>query len=260
MKLNKQGNVHFYTFDSFPRDELVHGVFTRLGGVSPEPWSSLNIGGTNGDSPENIIENRERIFCAVDRPVNSLFDTWQVHGNDVIVVRHPRGLMNHHTKADAIVTDRPEVTLLMRFADCVPILLYDPKRPAVALTHAGWKGTVSRTVGKTIKVMMSMFGSIPDELLAGIGPSICKEHYQVGPEVESHVRDAFGQKSNRILNNHDHRVYLDLWEANKITMEQMGVRHIEVAKMCTACNLNEWFSHRLEKAATGRFGVVIGLV
>ena len=117
----------YYQFKSLLQQDLIHGVFTRHGGVSPDPWNSLNLGGTVGDAPDKVAENRQRLFSSLGRPVSSVYDVWQVHSADVVVADGPRD-DRPHIKGDIILTDDPGVTLLMRFADCVPILLYDPQR------------------------------------------------------------------------------------------------------------------------------------
>src|SRR5512146_2188191 len=141
MPFNSHNGVRYYTFDSLP-DTVLHGVFTRQGGVSPAPWDTLNVGGTVGDDRERVLENRTRSFEALGRHMDSLFDVWQVHSADAVFAEAPRPPEVDHYKADIIFTDQPTVTLYMRFADCVPILLHDPKRKVVGLAHAGWLGTV----------------------------------------------------------------------------------------------------------------------
>src|SRR5690606_8995844 len=120
MSLVSENGLRYYIFDSLPEGHVQQGVFTRRGGVSPQPWSSLNLGGNSGDRREHIIENRSRIFMTINRPVNSLYDVWQVHSAHVIHADQPRGLSAEPFQADAIITANPAVTLFMRFADCVP--------------------------------------------------------------------------------------------------------------------------------------------
>lgn len=236
---------------------MTHAVFTREGGVSPAPWQALNMGGTVGDDPANVVENRERAFQALGRPVDSLYDVWQVHSADVVCAEVPRPLTTPHLKADAILTDRPQVTLFMRFADCVPVLLYDPVRRAAGIAHAGWMGTVRRTAAAAVQAMTAQYGSQPGDLLAGIGPSIGAHHYEIGPEVAEQVRTAFGQDAGVVLPARNGAVQFDLWAANRLVLEQAGVRHIEISGLCTACDLSAWYSHRAEKGRTGRFGALI---
>jgi YfiH family protein len=147
----------------------------------------------------------------------------------------------------------------MRFADCVPILLYDPGRRVVGLVHAGWKGTVARIASAAVQAMRDQWGTQPDEIQAGIGPSIGAHHYSVGPDVITEVEKAFGQDANSLLPAQDGGVQFDLWAANRLVLEQGGVRDIETAGLCTACDLSSWFSHRAEPGGTGRFGAIIAL-
>ena len=251
--------VRFYEFESLRDLEITQAVFTRLGGVSPAPWDELNLGGTVGDNPENVSENRSRVFRAVGREVESLYDVWQVHSADVVKADAPRPLHTAHHLADAIITDFSEVTLLMRFADCVPVFLYDPMKHAIGLVHAGWQGTVKQVVAQAVKAMQAEFGTSPQDLLAAIGPSIGPDHYQVGPDVIGQVRDSFGAEASSLLTSYNSGVHLNLWEANRMILEHSGVRQIEVAEICTACHCEDWFSHRGEQGKTGRFGALIAL-
>jgi polyphenol oxidase len=259
MPITKKKSLQAYEFELFNVPGIVHGVFTRHGGVSPEPWRSLNHGGTVGDPRENFIENRRRVFEACDREVQSIYDVWQVHSADIICTEIPRPLDAPHQKADAILTNRPEVTLFMRFADCVPILLYDPVQRVVGLVHAGWQGTVKKIAAETISTMIDRYHSDPKDILAGIGPSIGPDHYPVGEEVIDQVRKAFPTHSDTVLASHEGEVIFNLWEANHAILASAGVQKIQVAGICTACHVDDWFSHRAEHGKTGRFGALIGL-
>ncbi len=251
--------LEYVCFESFPKDKVKQGIFSRLGGVSPAPWDGLNLGGTVGDSRENVIENRRRMFASLERPVESLFDVWQVHSRDVVCSENPRPLDQAHQKADAILTANSHVTLLMRFADCVPILLYDPDKKVVGLVHAGWMGTVSQIVLAAVNEMQRHYGSLPRNILAGIGPSIGPDHYEIGPDVVEKVHESFLGQAKDVLAERDGRSYLDLWKSNRLLLESAGVRSIEVAGVCTACDIGHWYSHRAEHGKTGRFGALIGL-
>jgi polyphenol oxidase len=261
MPFHSVGSLRYYTFDLFDRYGLVHGLFTRHGGVSPAPWASLNQGGTVGDERANVIENRRRMFAALNRPVESLFDVWQVHGRDVICSDQPRPLDAPHQRADAILTDRPEITLYMRFADCVPVMLFDPVRNVAGLVHAGWQGTVDRTVAAAVEHMVTCYGTRPSDVLAGIGPSICVEHYEIGQsqEVVERVRAAFDQRAGDVLHSLNGSIHFDLWAANQIVLEESGVCQIEQARICTFSQNEDWYSHRAEKGKTGRYGAILAL-
>lgn len=250
--------IRYYTFDLFP-STVIQAVFTRRGGVSPAPWQSLNVGGTVGDESERVLENRVRSFEAVGRHLESLFDVWQVHSADAVFAEAPRPVHAEHARADIIFTDRPSVTLYMRFADCVPVLLHDPKKKVVGLAHAGWLGTVRGTASAAVHAMVERYGSRPEEIQAAIGPSIGPDHYEVGPDVIARVEEAFGPDAQALITRRQGKSHFDLWAANRLHLERAGVRRIEVADICTACHLEDWYSHRAEKGKTGRFGGLIAL-
>ncbi len=251
--------MEYFQFDCFRDFEIVHGIFTRKGGVSPEPFTSLNLGGTNGDLRSNVIENRRRMFNATGRQVDSLFDVWQVHGAEILLPNQPKALNEPHLRADGIVTDKPEITLLMRFADCVPIMLYDPENHVAGLVHAGWQGTVKKIAAAAVEKMVSIFGCKPINILAGVGPSIGPDHYEVQKDVFTRFHSVFGNPAEGFFFKRDNKLWLDLWQANKYILLDAGVKTIEIAHECTACNLDRWYSHRMEHGLTGRFGAVIGL-
>jgi polyphenol oxidase len=260
MPFHQDGAIHYITFSSLDAaGGVTHGIFTRKGGVSPEPWASLNLGATVGDALENVQENRRRSFAAVGKELDSLYDSWLVHGTTAVYATQPRSPETPHVKADIIITDRPEVSLYMRYADCVPILLYDPVRHAVGLAHAGWVGTVNRVAEAAVIAMTVQFGTRPGDILAGIGPSICVDHYPVGEDVIQKVRQAFGADTKKVVLKKDERTHLDLWKSNQIVLEQAGVEQIEVSGLCTACDTENWFSHRAEHGKTGRFGALLAL-
>lgn len=260
MTLINADGLEYLKFSSMDDAKIVHGIFTRKGGISPQPWASLNLGGTVGDTRENVIENRRRIYKVMGRPVESIFDVWQVHSADVICTEIPRPLNAPHEKADSILTSNPDITLFMRFADCVPILLHDPVRKVVGIVHAGWMGTVNKVLARTIQTMSEKYGSNPGDIIAGIGPSIGPDHYQVGEDVIEKVKLAFGDQAEELLINLNERTYFNLWRANGILLQRAGVTSIEVSGLCTACDTNRWYSHRAEAGKTGRFGAFIALV
>ena len=259
MTFHQPDSIRYFTFDSLTEAGVTHAVFTRLGGVSPEPWASLNVGGLRGDDPARVLENRVRSFRALGKAPETVYDVWQVHSAEVISTKEPRSASVPHLKADAILTDRPEVTLFMRFGDCVPILLYDPLRRIAGLAHAGWLGTVRGTVTATVAKMQAEFGSRPIDILAAIGPSIAAHHYEVGPEVVQQVHKAFGQDAEALLTRSGKAIHFDLWAANRLLLEEVGVRRIEIAGICTACHLEDWYSHRGEGGKTGRFGALVAV-
>lgn len=261
MRYLSSDGVRFLTADIFEGKNIVHGFFTRHGGVSPAPWASLNMATSVGDSRENVLENRSRALKALSSKPKGIYDVWQVHGNRVVLTRQPRPLGEPHQQADAIITDHPDVMLLMMFADCVPVVFYDPHHHAVGIAHAGWKGTVAKVAQECVFSMKQAFGTQPEDLLVAIGPSICPEHYAVGSEVTHAIKNALGDDSSEVLLQENGMIALDLWRANEIILTQSGVlpHHIQTVEICTAEHTQDWYSHRAEMGKTGRFATMIGL-
>ncbi len=259
MKIVHKDELEVFQFESSPFQNIVHGIFSRKGGVSQSPWSSLNQGGTVGDLKEHVIENRRLAFEFLNRKVETLFDVWQVHSTTTICTNRHRESTEVHQKADAIFTNNPNVTLFMRFADCVPIMIYDPIQKVVGIIHAGWKGTVLNIVEEAIHQIGVTYGCKPINLIAAIGPSIGPDHYRVGEEVIEQVQQRFGSQYSELICEGDGHNYFDLWKANETLLNLCGVKLIERADLCTACDLEHWYSHRAEKGVTGRFGALIAL-
>jgi YfiH family protein len=240
--------------------EIRHGVFTRHGGVSSDPWGTLNTGGTVGDDVEAVRENHRRIFAALDVNGERSCTTWQVHGVDVVHANEPVQGRRWVARADGIITNQPDVPLVMRYADCVPLLVYDPVVKAIGLGHAGWRGTVKGMAANMVRAMQQAYGSKPADIQAVIGPSISPERYQVGEEVVAAAHDYYGESADIIRRDPaDGTAYLDLWTANMLDFQQVGVTDLEVMGICTYQNTTDFHSHRAEKGRTGRFGVVMSL-
>ena len=259
MPFEQIGNLRYFYFSSLRSVGFKHAVLTRHGGVSQSPWESLNLGGSVGDNPEHVLANKQRILKKLNFGSDSVFDVWQVHGNKVALADAPRLNGKSQQQADIVLTDKPGITLLMRFADCVPILLYEPERHVAGIVHAGWKGTVNRAVSKAVQVMIQKYGCLPDRIIGAIGPSIGPDHYEIGSDVVHEVQRTFGKESDQILITNHLKTSFNLWKANHMLLEKEGVTHIEEANICTACNVKDFFSHRAENGRTGRFGVVAGL-
>ena len=258
MPFHKSGSIHYFTNSILDGYGVKHAYFMRHGGVSPKPWRSLNMG-LGQDIPERVSENRLRAFRSVNLDPASMFDVWQVHSKEVICIEAIRKADENYQKADGILTDNPAITLFMRFADCVPILLFDPRLKVIGILHAGWQGTLKKISSSAIKKMINVYHSEPSDIIAAIGPSIGPDHYEVGDDVAQEVKTVFGSQTKNILNNRDGKIFFDLWNANIILIKESGVTLTEVSGICTACNVDDWFSHRQERGRTGRFGAFISL-
>ena len=252
----------FKRFSEFA--SIKHFVSTRVSGFSPPPFDSLNLGLHVGDDADSVLKNRIRLASEVGIPPRNFTFAEQVHGTNIAVIRSEHrgsGAMDYETaigSTDAMITNVPDICLTVVVADCVPILLFDPRQNVVAAVHAGWKGTAGDIASKTIRKMGEAFDSRPEDIVAGIGPSIGPCCYQVGSiEVEEF------KETDEVVSgiSDDGRAYLNLWEANRRQLLESGVEanNIEVAGVCTCCNSDKFFSHR-KHAPTGRFAAGIMLV
>jgi polyphenol oxidase len=258
-KCDSDGPV-YYQFDQWAGSRgLTHAVYTRHGGVSAAPFATLNIGGTVGDDPQAVQQNLRLCYEALELDTDRACTVWQVHSADAVVTSEPAVGRKWIAYADAMVSNTPDLPLMMRFADCVPVLFYDPVHKAVGIAHAGWRGTVGQVVVSAVRAMQSAFGTNPADVEAAIGPSIGPDHYQVGPEVVEAVQQSLGTTDGLIRHADDGSAYLDLWESNRRALESIGVNKIEIAGISTASSTEDFFSHRAEKGKTGRFGAVIAL-
>jgi len=265
-------------FRKFPW--LVHGFSTRPGGVSPlEGKQTLNLGFMEWDTRENVAENRRLLQAALKAETLTLAPLKQIHSDAIHLFNAAPA---HPCKGDASATNRPGLLLGVQTADCVPILLVDPQKRAVAAIHAGWKGTLSRIAEKAVGRMRLEFGSKPAELLAAIGPSIGPCCYEVGAEFVTKFSAQFADASeyfdeprtgdepnplqwlNMAPPGHQpppRNVHLDLPKANRVQLLAAGLRQQNIfsSGLCTACHTNYFFSHRKDGALSGRLMSVIGI-
>lgn len=269
-EIDKEHHIYSGEFSLFPREIAVHGVSGRRGGVSRGQWSSLDLGLHVCDNPEDVIENRRRYLGALGLDAARLVTPEQVHGIHVERVglaeagKGAEAYADAIPRTDALITNVPNLPLLLCFADCTPILFLDPVHKAVGIAHGGWKGTVNRIGYKTVRRMQEEFGTQPRELLTAIGPSIGPCCYEIGPEVEAKFREAFPGHEAELFPEKSAdtgKPHLSLWAANRIQLEEAGVlpEHIDEAQTCTSCHHDMFFSHRADAGKTGRLAAVIAL-
>jgi YfiH family protein len=254
--LDRSGGLPLYRFESLPRNGLVHAISTRLGGVSRPPYATLNLSLMVLDEPADVLHNRRLLAAALGFPPERVVDCRQVHGCDVLVVDDGFVQPPVAPAFDIQVTDRPGWLLAARFADCVPLILAHPARRAVAVVHAGWRGTAAGAAGVAVRTLAERYGADAGGLVVGIGPSIGPCCYEVGPEVAERFSAFDG-----VVHQAGARPRLDLWQANRQTLVQAGVprSQIELAALCTRCHSDLFFSHRALGFPSGRFTATIGL-
>jgi YfiH family protein len=245
-----------HTFENLTKvPDLVHGVFTRHGGVSRQPYATLNTAWNDGDAPEAVRENLLRVKSAVG--VERLVASKQTHGDAIHVVneeslalataRHP---VLFTPPGDALVTSLRGVGLLIKIADCQAIFLVDPVQRVIANVHCGWRGSVQNIPGKVVALLGDRFGTKPEDLLAGISPSLgpCCAEFKNYPRELPALFWPFQTKPQ----------YFDFWAISRRQLMEAGLRpeRIEIANRCTVCESGDFFSYRGEKT-TGRNAAVL---
>ncbi len=259
MKRQSLNGLVFYQFDGLEDDaNLYHGAFTRLGGVSEAPFESLNLARSVGDDVQRVQENNRRLLRVFEMTPDHATTAWLVHGTAVAVMTQADA-GTYRQGFDAIITRERGLALTMRFADCVPIVFFDPVRRAIGLAHAGWRGVAGNVVAATVAALRENFGSHPRDLWAGIGPCIGVDRYRVGQEVIELIAPACPPHAPIVRRQTDGFLFLDLNAAVQSQLQACGVENVENSAICTASDTAEWFSHRAEQGKTGRFGIVIGL-
>ena len=271
---NKNGSALFYMQVRAIRETglVEHAFSTRIGGVSQGIYASMNLRFGHGDEDNRVHENFRRMASVLHTDERHMVLTHQTHTTNVRVVHmedagagtvRPRP----YEDVDGLITDEPGLALCIFAADCVPLLFVDPVHHAIGASHSGWRGTVQRMGEVTIRAMQKSFGTHPEDLICAIGPSICKDCYEISEDVALKFMQSFNDHTEKILKDDgikadgEHKYHLDLWEANRIVLEEAGVppEKISVTDICTNCNPDLLFSHRYTKGLRGNNGVFIML-
>ncbi len=232
-----------------------HGFFTRLGGVSPPPYDALNTSAATGDLPDHVAENLGRVASALEVPVSRLFVMSQVHGRAALQVHEDSSVEEvMHAQADAMLTATPGLACAVRVADCVPILVAEPRARMVAAIHSGWRGTLQDVVGEALHALVEL-GGVPSECIAAIGPHISLDSFEVGEEVAQTVaRELSAELAARVIVRRSDwlRPHLDLraWVTQQLW--DRGVRAIDQVGGCTFQESALFYSHRRDGARSGR--------
>ena len=239
-------------FTQFPN--LIAAESTRHGGISPAPFTSLNLGLNTADAPENVAKNRQYFFAALgpDCSESRVASSYQVHGTEILHATEPGRFSGY----DALITSQPGLFVAVSIADCVPVLIYDAENQAVAAIHAGWRGTVGQIVNKTLLAMQNTFGTQPAHCHAYVGTCIDETSFEVGADVAEQVEAAF--KRNATTGD---KWFVDLKAANVRQLTDFGIpiAQIGISPFSTVLNNADYFSHRQEHGQTGRMLAVMGL-
>ena len=271
IKQNKTGEVEYLTFPLLEQTGLVRHLFsTRLGGVSRDIYSTMNLSYTRGDKKEAVDENFRRIADVLQCELTDIVCSDQTHTVNLKVAAKEDGgkgivLPRDYTDIDGLLTDEPGLVLATFYADCVPLYFVDIRKHAIALAHSGWRGTVERMGRCVTEKMREVYGTDPADIVAVIGPSICQECYEVSEDVADAFAHEFrmpGQSEEILINKGNGKYQLDLWRANEIVLQEAGIpaEQIQVTDLCTCHNSDYLFSHRASKGRRGNLGAFMGLI
>ncbi len=237
-------------------DFLVHAFGTRIGGVSRDDYKSLNMSFLEGDEEFHVLQNWNKLASAFEIPMENFLVLNQVHGDNIFVIK-PHGDYFSSREAlnyDAIVTNRTNLAICIKTADCVPVFLVDRVKKIIGAVHAGWRGSSLEISAKVARFMQNSYGSRPADLLAAIGPSIGRCCYEIDDATADSFRRQKHAENFLSPGARRGRWMLDLVEVNRRQVLDCGIpeANIETAGLCTVCHQDIFFSHRGSGGVTGR--------
>ncbi len=260
--MNEKDGVVYLTFLKLVQAGVCHGFSTRMGGVSKGDLGTMNLSFHRGDREENVRENFQRIADAIGFERDALVFSSQVHETRlrrVTAENRGEGILRETVPGiDGLATDVPGVPLYTSYADCVPLLFYDPVCRVIAMAHSGWRGTAARIGAKMVHFLEEEYGCRAENVIAAIGPSICRSCYEVSEDVADAFRSTFSaaQAAELLDVKGGGKYQLDLWEANRIILTEAGIlpEHLDLTDLCTCCNHDKLFSHRASHGRRGNMG------
>ncbi|MDO5572440.1 MAG: peptidoglycan editing factor PgeF [bacterium] len=273
-ELNRSGEVVYLTFKRLSDCGFIrHGFSTRIGGVSQGFFSSMNLSFSRGDDERAVHENFKRIAAAIGVSCEDMVFSDQTHTTNVrVVTKEDRGNGMTRQKSffetDGMVTNVPGLVLTTFYADCVPLYFVDPVHRAIGLSHSGWRGTVGRIGKKTLDLMQQMYGTRPEDVIAAIGPSICRDCYEVSEDVAEQFKSTFHDyECAQILFPHtdsgekEQKYQLDLWKANELILSEAGItaQNLIIPELCTCHNPDFLFSHRATNGKRGNLAAFLSI-
>lgn len=256
--IKNQDGVLYITFPILEKLNVNHCFSTRIGGISSGKYSTMNLSYTNGDSKLCVDENFKRIcFCIGAEPKNLVLSK-QTHTVNIVNVTEKGQVIPPDT--DGLITNVEGAVLCLSFADCVPLIFYDPIKKVIASSHSGWRGTVGEIGSLTVERMQSDYGCNPLDIVAVIGPSICMDCYEVDDAVIREVNKmSIDIPKNALLVKGGDKYQLDLKELCRLTLIKAGLNDSNILKsdICTCCNSEYLHSHR---ATNGERGILCSLI
>lgn len=255
--LTKKHSIEYFESSLLSEcDFLTHAFCTRLGGVSEDDYASLNISFKEGDLEGKVLQNWHRLAMAFSIPLEDFLTLNQVHGNDIFVIK-PFGdyyPADRKLDYDAIVTNRTNLAICIKTADCVPIFLVDRIRKVIAVVHAGWRSTALSITAKVIHLLIDKYHCSPHDTLAAIGPAIGKCCFDLDSTAANDFRKQKNHEAFLFPGKRQNKYSIDLTEANRRQIMNCGIpeSNIDVSDICTSCRQDLFFSHRGSGGITGR--------
>ncbi|MGN0438000.1 MAG: peptidoglycan editing factor PgeF [Lachnospiraceae bacterium] len=271
--MNERNGVSFVTFPKLAEQkDIVHGFSTRLGGVSKNHLSSMNLSFSRGDEKENVLENHKRFAKVIGYDEKKLVFSDQVHTTKIHKVGKEdagKGIVTESDikEIDGLVTNIPGIPLITFYADCVPLYFYDPVKKVVALAHSGWRGTIEEIGGKMVSFMEKEYGSKAADMICAIAPSICQSCYEVSSDVALQFKEKYSvyyenkDMTELLYKKENGKYQLNLHKACELTLLHAGIlkEHLDITDLCTCCNPDIFFSHRASMGKRGNLAAVIML-
>jgi YfiH family protein len=254
MKQVQMNGLHLWQFENLGAESRIQHFVTGRNSLTSGNGFTLSF--SSHPDRDVVVKNRSLLATAMGIKESNLYFPSQVHKTRIVRVT-ANTKKDEVMDTDALITNEGGICIAVMSADCVPILLYDKRNNAIGAVHSGWRGTVEMILTKTLNEMKSAFGTKGEDLVVGIGPSVCQDSYEVGEEVVEEVSRAFGKNSALMVPQANKKAKLDLWSANKIQLLVFGVpsAQIEMSNLCTVKNNDHFFSAR--KGDAGRFGAGI---
>lgn len=267
MKIKKIGAVEVIVFDNLKQTHMVKHCFTtRHGGVSEGHYASMNMGLNRGEDKGLVLKNYEILGDAMGFSKESYVTSQQTHTTNVrriMAEDKGKGVLRErgYSDVDGLITNEPNIPLVIFGADCVPVFLLDTKGKAIGMAHCGWMGTGNRMAEHTLQAMIYAFGTDPKDVVAAIGPSIGKCCFQVDAPVVKLFRQNIAFADEIIFDDPKElgKYRIDLWETNRRLLSEMGVENIEIAGLCTMCDTDRFYSHRKMREDRGVMAGVMEL-
>lgn len=260
--LEIKNNVPFLVFRDL-KEYVNLGFSTKFGGVSTGNFSSMNLGLNRGDNLELVKKNFEIILSSMNFNKENLYISNQTHSTNIKIVKKEDKkpfLYIPNESIDGLITEEKDIVLATFYADCTPIFFIDKNKTCIGMCHAGWRGTVNKIAEKLLKTMIDAFKVNLRNILVGIGPSICMEHYEIGDDLATEIKNLFPNYKN-ILHFFNDKWHLDLWELNKLILLDNGIleENIFITNICTFENSDFLFSHRKTAGKHGNMGAFLAM-